>query len=407
MTYVNWRFGTRLSYYQQTFTVHNDPGPNSHLYLQMYDGSIDGQGYYVGVQTTNLAIFSKFGTTNLADVRTGTSAIKVSGTDEGPYVSLRQSYTLSAGTYTIRIIRNEFDGNGDWFDYYLARAGEAGNGTYIGGIRFQRSTAGTPATLPDFGGTWTEFWDNNGATLYPVPYWKLSFGIPVTTGGKAATSATTAYSAMPNSDIYYDTADGLVKAELGASTPRCHTAGSFALVITPPATVITPVTPTRPTNSGSTDTPEPVVPPEISFTPPTAPDTAKLVELTPTTLIKLAVGDPTALSSQDTDQPAVTEITGSRYWLPPLDNLQQIASVTYTLDDQETYTSSDGLFGYELDTTWLKNGEHRLEITVLYKDDTAPKTITSTFTTTNHPNFGARLQRRITAPYHWLFNVFD
>jgi hypothetical protein len=223
MTYANWRFGiSPISEVRCTFHVDNDPGPKSDLYLQLYDASIDGTGTYHGVQTIDLAIFSRFGTVDLGEVRPAAGAYAVAGTDEGPFVSLRIAYRLGTGSFASVLRRGEQDGDGDWFHWSLERLDLAGAAaeTPVGAIRFPRRQRQVPASFADGGGTWTEFWDNNGPVLYPVPLWSVRVDPPVANGGTPAEGVTLRYSRMPNSVIRWDADARQVVTTIGGDTER-------------------------------------------------------------------------------------------------------------------------------------------------------------------------------------------
>ncbi len=223
MTYANWRFGIdAISEVRCSFQVDNDPGPKSDLYLQLYDASIDGTGTYHGVQTIDLAIFSRFGTVDVNEIRPADGAYAVAGTDEGPFVSLRRPYRLGTGGFTSVLRRGEQDGAGDWFEFSLNRHLEGGGveETKIGAIRFPRRSPDGPATLADGGGSWTEFWDNNGPVLHPVPLWTVRFDPPLANGTTAAEGVTLRYSRMPNSLIDWDPDSGQVVTTIGGDTQR-------------------------------------------------------------------------------------------------------------------------------------------------------------------------------------------
>jgi hypothetical protein len=222
MTYANWRFGLdAISEVSCSFQVDNDPGPNSDLYLQLYDASIDGTGTYHGVQTIDLAIFSRFGTVDVDEIRPAEGSYAVFGTDEGPFVSLRRRYRLGTGRFTSTLRRGDPERDGDWFEFSLTRyAGGGPEVTPIGAIRFPRRTPGRPATLADGGGSWTEFWDNNGPVLHPVPLWTVRLNPPVANGTTPAGGVTLKYSRMPNSAIEWDGATGQVVTTIGGDTRR-------------------------------------------------------------------------------------------------------------------------------------------------------------------------------------------
>jgi hypothetical protein len=225
MTYANWRFGRPgLSEVRSSFHLDNDPGPASHLYLQLYDAPIDGTAQYHGVQTIGLAIFSRFTTVDLDEVRPAPGAHRVAGTDEGPYVSVRLPLALPAGAYSASVRRLEPDGDGDWFGFEVALPsdGVAGGRDVrpVGAIRFPRRRTDRPATLADGGGTWTECWDNNGPVLHPVPLWRLRLEVPVADGDLPATGATLRYSRMPNGSMVWDGRARQLVTVIGGDTRR-------------------------------------------------------------------------------------------------------------------------------------------------------------------------------------------
>jgi hypothetical protein len=224
MTYANWRFGIpAISEISCRFHFDNDPGPKSDLYFQSYDAPIDGVGTYHGVQTIGLVIMSRFGMTDLAEVRPAQGAYSVAGTDEGPFVSLRMNYPIGKGTFSTRLRRTNPDDQrtGDWFEYSVTRhSNDESETTVIGEMRFPRRSHANPATFADGGGSWTEFWDNNGPTLLPVPLWIVRIDPPVANGNCAATGARLHCSRMPNGVIGWDPEARQVVTRIGGDTWR-------------------------------------------------------------------------------------------------------------------------------------------------------------------------------------------
>lgn len=127
--------------------------------------------------------------------------------------------SLPVGTYLVKIKRDNYDGTGDWFKYYVTFPG--GTEQYIGAIRFPRLNPSVPASFNNDGGTWTEFWDNNGATLNPVPEWNVSTKVRAN-GGMIPRTAVSKYSPMPNSDTYAESVGGFVNNTIGGCTVRVH-----------------------------------------------------------------------------------------------------------------------------------------------------------------------------------------
>lgn len=231
MTYVNWNFKTSdIHSLKFDVDIDNNPGNQSDLYLQLYDASIDGSGQYFGIQTTGTVLFSKFGTANPNDASVPAgSTLAIDGNpfngEGSTYISIRRGFgALPAGHYTVRMSRNNYDGTGDWFGYFVTFPGQAE--TYVGSIRFPRSNAAVAASFSDGGGTWTEAWDNNGASLFPVSLWHVHTAV-IANGNILPYSAVSAYSSMPNSDISAESDGGLVDLILGGCTTRTHPAGTL------------------------------------------------------------------------------------------------------------------------------------------------------------------------------------
>jgi hypothetical protein len=228
MTYTNWTFGGRLSSVETRFCVHQDPGANASMYYQFYDFKIDDTGNYHGIQATSdpahprMLIFSRFGTTDLTNVRVEPGSFTYAGTNEGPYVSLRRDFPWAEGCYRFRVARAEADGERDWFDFYAAVEGQ--KEIKVGGVRFDRKVAGTPATYEDGGGSWVEAYDAATKTQADIPSSRVSWWLTAN-GGTAPTTAKTTYSKLTNSDVAYDAATKLVHHTTGGMTPRCHPAG--------------------------------------------------------------------------------------------------------------------------------------------------------------------------------------
>ena len=54
-------------------------------------------------------IFSRFGTTDLAEVITADGGFSEAGTYEGPFVSVRRAYGWTIGDYRLRLARADGD----------------------------------------------------------------------------------------------------------------------------------------------------------------------------------------------------------------------------------------------------------------------------------------------------------
>jgi hypothetical protein len=117
----------------------------------------------------------------------------------------------------VRVSRGEADGERDWFYMFVRRDGEAGE-SFVGGIRFDRAKPGIPATFANGGGSWVEVFNDPGDALKIAP-WSIRL-YNTADAEKAPTRITSAYSSLPNSDIF--SCGGMVTMTGGGTTPRCH-----------------------------------------------------------------------------------------------------------------------------------------------------------------------------------------
>ncbi len=267
MTYTNWYFDTseRLNYIKATAQVLNNPGNTSNEFLQLYDANIDNAGQYFGIQTTGRVLFTAWNTSDMSGIYAAPGAYAVNGAETGnAFISIRRDFgSLPTGQYTVEVQRSIFDGTGDWFEYFVTFPGQPRQ--HIGSIRFRRATAGVPAAFRDGGGSWTEFWTNNGNTLQPVPLWQVKVAV-TGNNGLVPNSARSTYSSMPNSDIFAESPGGYVNMTLGGNTSRCHPAGFMWQNIHNPPPKPAPV-PTAPSATPKATTPSIKTTPKTSATP--------------------------------------------------------------------------------------------------------------------------------------------
>lgn len=247
-TLVNWTFNVPdINTLEYKVVVDSDPGKRANMYLQLYDTSIDGNGQYFGLQTNGKALFSRHGSADVssADVPTGSTVV----TDNNPltngegfsFVSLWRDLgiggSLIAGTYTVKVARDNYDGVGDWFRFYVTPPN--GIAQYVGGLRFPRANATIPASFKDGAATWIEPWDNNapdivsGASLaYQLA--DLSIHVSPKVNGSILydgaighyTTSTPAFQDAGNADMYQES-PSTIRMIMGHSSVRVHQNTAF------------------------------------------------------------------------------------------------------------------------------------------------------------------------------------
>lgn len=236
MGYVDWSFpdAAKITSLTHQVKVLKAAAPGSDVYLQLYESMVGTTHQYYGLQTTSgRAIFSAFDLTDPKSIRLGPGSSKVVGNDEGQYLSVRHDFgKLPVGLYKTEMRRAEPSGANDWFDYFVTFP--SGKRSYIGGIRFPRVTPTVPLTFDTFGGSWVEFWDNNGDVFYPVPTWSVAVSATANNGKTLPKSVTTLYSAredgasMPQSNIRR-TAGNFFQVDIGESVKRVTPAQTYDL----------------------------------------------------------------------------------------------------------------------------------------------------------------------------------
>lgn len=231
--YVNWRFVDGAAQERIEHELCFDEVPSSAngfgrgMFFQVYDGAIDGQGYYVGYQdrvggvgvmrTTPGAIFTKFGDRDVDHLRPGPASVVVSDESAG-FISLRMALPLEVGCYTTTLLRGAPDNGGDWV---IVRIEADGVGYQLGEIWFERTEADAPIRLPNNGGSWVEFFGFAGRTSDEVPRYDLRMS--VLGDGAPPISMRARYHRLgpENSSTEYLVESDEVRMLVGGDTFRC------------------------------------------------------------------------------------------------------------------------------------------------------------------------------------------
>lgn len=226
MAYANWTFGVSgIASLTHRVCFNNHPGRAAGMYYQLYDFPIDGAGQYFGLQTDasgSRAIFSRFGTMELASVRLGPGATALASDAEGPFVSVRSELPIGVGCFDVTVERAEASGAADWFDMRVKRACDATE-VYVGGILFPRLAAATPATFEDGGGSWLEVYSPE-PSVFGIPF--VDFDVtPTANGSTAPIEVASSYAERPNADVDL-TVFGTARFRAGLRTARCHPAAT-------------------------------------------------------------------------------------------------------------------------------------------------------------------------------------
>jgi hypothetical protein len=240
--YAYWNFGTPLfTTFEINFKVYDYPRnsdgsiSNDGLYFQMNQATINGHGFYYGIQNTvtNPAtqvsgrgfIFSRFGTTDLSNIQIAPNGFTEAGTYEGPFISVRRYYDWKPQSYKFKLIKTSTDAVGDWYSIYLKDLVTLQE-EFMGAIRFPLVPLNQQG-ISNNGISWTEIYSKVNANT-PLPNWHISVSNPVVNSNTNFVNVLTSYSqTMQNTDIFYNSTDKEMHFYMGANVCREHSAGTF------------------------------------------------------------------------------------------------------------------------------------------------------------------------------------
>ena len=236
LTYVWWRFNKpEFEDLQIDFTILEDIPEKPGIYLQFYQGKIGDAGFYFGLQTDvhepgkggrgKGILFSRWGTRDLANVRPVSNGWVQSAGYEGDFVGIRRTYRWTNHRYRFRLTRVDEDSKGVWYGLFILDY-DTREEDYAGAIRFpKRGTR--PPKIQDGGGTWTEIY-SNAREPADLPYTHIIISGAYADHRKTrAQHATSAYSKVENTDVFYDPDSRQVHMLFGKGVTRKHRKGNL------------------------------------------------------------------------------------------------------------------------------------------------------------------------------------
>jgi len=233
--YVYWDFPLdRFTSLYIDISIINEPDNDDGLYFQMYQGAINGEGFYFGLQTQTWKpgygsmgkglIFSRWGTRDLSNVRIVEGGWSQSAGYEGDFVGVRRTYNWTTHDYRLRIALNDTDSVGDWYGVWIFDLHQW-TMDLLGSIRFPRVPS-NESGIADRGITWTElYWKATPGTA--IPTWHVSIaGIYASEQMVAPLAAFSSYSEINHTDIYYDEMK-TIHFLMGIDVTRIHPHGNL------------------------------------------------------------------------------------------------------------------------------------------------------------------------------------
>jgi len=235
--YVWWDFGMDLfTSLTIDVTIHNEPSNGDGLYFQMYQAEINGVGFYFGLQTDVYregvgstgkgVIYSRWETLDLANTAPAPGGWASSASTEGDFVGIRMNYAWHPGSYRLRIAPASTDAVGDWYGVWIYDKSKGWAETYLGALRFP-SVPQHQRGIKNGWVTWTELY-YKAIQQTPVPDWHVSIdGVYASDALISPIAATSRYSHIEQTDIYYDPATGCIHFLVGPRVVREHPAGQL------------------------------------------------------------------------------------------------------------------------------------------------------------------------------------
>ncbi|MBT8491593.1 MAG: hypothetical protein KJO07_00925 [Deltaproteobacteria bacterium] len=173
------------------------------------------------------------GSQDLANAETSAPTYANGGADGGGFVRLNRPTDLAPRTsIALRIVREEEQGEADWFAAYTTI--DEGEEELMGRLLIPRASAGTPARLA--GGShlmYSGVLRDNAFTLADVGKVQVAVSVP-TYDGDAATGASFDYPLLPpsdtpfpNADVTYDPLEDRVVVTQGGVSPKCSQPGEL------------------------------------------------------------------------------------------------------------------------------------------------------------------------------------
>jgi len=236
VSYVWWDFGVpEFPEFTIDITIHNDIDTNPGIYFQFYQGHIGDTGFYFGLQTNIFhpskggmgkgILYSRWGTRDLADVRTVTDGWAQSAGYEGDFVGVRCNYDWTNRSYRFRLNAVDRDEKGVWYGLFVTDL-TTNVEDYAGAIRFALEDGQEPK-IRNGGGTWLEVY-SGAKTTEDVPYWHVSVdSCSVAYGTTPPVAASSNYSKYMESDIYRDEGTGAIHFLMGRGVKREHAKGAL------------------------------------------------------------------------------------------------------------------------------------------------------------------------------------
>jgi hypothetical protein len=201
----------------------------------MYQGQMDGIGFYFGIQTDvwrpgvgwrgKGLIFSRWKTRDRADARPAPGGWVESSGHEGDFVGVRKQCAWTSHRYRFHLAAIDEDAVGLWYGLSMLDY-DTGAEESAGALRFPMVDSGRPR-IQTGGGSWIEIY-SGAEHVTDIPDWHVSIdGCFAGSRGMQARECEVSYSEVPASDIYLDSGDRSVHMLIGASVTRRHEPGTL------------------------------------------------------------------------------------------------------------------------------------------------------------------------------------
>ncbi|HET9690393.1 MAG TPA: hypothetical protein VFP61_04530 [Acidimicrobiales bacterium] len=239
--YLHWGWGSPMAGRVWQVKVRTEAPPGVGQYLALDNGTIDGAGWYLGVQTDLFrpgvggvgpgVIFSSWATRSGDDLEVAAGGYAEVGDHEGGFVGVRLPVRLRPGRWRFALWRAgavpTSAGGGDRFR--LTVTPPDGRAVDAGAIAFPRASPSRPATIGSGG---TGFWELYAGAVTPdvVPRWEVAVMAHDPGSGARCPSGAVSYPRFPDRppfeavDAWFDRRSGMVEVRAGAGVRTDHPA---------------------------------------------------------------------------------------------------------------------------------------------------------------------------------------
>ena len=228
MQYVNWHFERQPIHVVEHEVCLDHISPIKRgIYIQFYEGDIDGSHYYYGIQdlVSDIGgvpepgfVFSRWGTRLSMHARPGPNGVAVNHDHEDGFIGVRLLEPLETGCMTVRLERKEADVAADWVELSFTKNNVT---KVVGALRLVGLTLKSLSLYPRLAVRGQKPMDGAIENSNDIPRYDVR--VKATANGQAPQRIDYRYhrDGPPNASSSFDPDDSWVRMQFGGDTTRC------------------------------------------------------------------------------------------------------------------------------------------------------------------------------------------